>query len=186
MNEDAPTGAMDQAARDAPVSLVGLLDELAEPVAPPPVPLTPQTAGWAVLAAMLAVALLALIAWRVRRWRANAYRRAALAELATAGEDPAAIALVLRRTALAAWPRAEVAGLSGEAWLAFLDRSGGQPGFVEGPGRALLDAPYRSGPPQPGLAPLAARWVRRHRAPRPTRRRGAPSDAGRALREAAR
>lgn len=179
MSEDAATGtaanaptanvpadAADAADAAFPPNLVDLLGGLAEPAVPAPVPLTPQTAGWAVLAAILALALLAAVVWLVRRWRANAYRRAALAELAGAGDDPAAIATVLRRTVLAVWPRPAVASLSGEAWLAFLDRTGGGDAFATGPGRALIEAPYRApaAAPSPDLAPLAARWIRRHRA----------------------
>lgn len=164
-----PDGAAaDAAPTDAPTNLLELLDGLVEPAVPVAVPMTPQTAGWAVLAGLLVIALAVLVVWRVRRWRADRYRRAALAELAAAGEDPAAIALILRRTALAAWPRERVAGLAGQDWLAFLDRTGADRAFADGAfakgsGRVLLRAPYRACPPEPGLAALAARWVRRHR-----------------------
>jgi Domain of unknown function (DUF4381) len=152
MNEDEP-----------PRTLIDLLNELVEPPEPPPVAMTPQTWGWAVLATLLAVAL-AWLAWQAwRRWRANAYRRAALVELAAAGDDPAKVAEILRRTALAAWPRERVASLTGRDWLVFLDATGGI-GFVDGPGAALAEAPYRGGEaPAPGLGEVAARWVRRHR-----------------------
>ncbi|UOM33487.1 DUF4381 domain-containing protein [Acuticoccus sp. I52.16.1] len=155
MNEETAT---------APPSLVDLLDQLVEPQPPAPVSMMPETAGWAVLAALVLVAA-AFGAWRWwRHWRADAYRRAALAELAAAGDDAARIATVLRRTALAAWPRERVAALSGEAWLAFLDETGGDGGFGGGPGRALIAAPYRGdGGASPEVAALAARWVRRHR-----------------------
>jgi hypothetical protein len=148
---------------DAPTSLIGLLDQLVEPPEPPSVAMTPQTWGWAVLAALLALAL-AWIAWRAwRHWRANAYRRAALAALASAGDDPVAIADILRRTALAAWPRERVAGLTGRDWLRFLDATGGDGAFADGPGAALADAPYRDELALvPGLGAIAARWVRRH------------------------
>ena len=147
----------------APANLIELINRLAEPAAPPPVPMMPQTAGWAVLGvlALIALALLAVLA--LRRWRANAYRRAALAALADAGDDPAAIADIVRRTALAAYGRTEVASLYGAAWLAFLDRTGGGDGFTEGPGAVLAVSPYRVDPERvPGLGELAARWVRRH------------------------
>jgi hypothetical protein len=152
------------------VNLVDLLDRLAEPLEPAPVSMVPQTAGWTVLAVLLAL-FLAWFAWRwVKRWRANAYRRAALAELDAAGDDPATVADILRRTALAAWPRDRVASLSGADWLRFLDATGGGGGFLDGPGAALASAPYRPGAAAPasGLGALAARWVRRHRVERGT------------------
>jgi hypothetical protein len=154
---------MNEDGHPAPRSLIDLIDQLVEPPEPAPVAMTPQTWGWAVLAALLALAL-AWIAWRAwRHRRANAYRRAALAALASAGDDPVAIADILRRTALAAWPRETVAGLAGADWLRFLDATGGGGGFADGPGTALVSAPYRAGPPAPGLGALAERWVRRHR-----------------------
>ena len=147
------------------VNLVTLIDRLAEPPEPAPVSMMPQTAGWTVLAVLLVLALAWLVRYAVTRWRANAYRRAALAELEAAGDDPAAIAVILRRTALAAWPRERVASLHGRDWLRFLDVTGGGGGFAEGSGAVLAGAPYRAdaAAPAPGLRELAAHWVRCHR-----------------------
>lgn len=156
MNEETP---------DRPTNLVDLLDQLIAPAPPPPVSMAPQTAGWAVLALLLLCGLVYAL-WRYRAYRErNAYRRAALAALDNAGDDASQIAAVLRRTALAAYPRSDVAGLSGDDWLAFLDRSAGMSEFTEGAGRGVATAPYSDvGVTEPGLAPLARRWVRMHRA----------------------
>lgn len=144
-------------------NLIDLIDRLVEPTPPPSVSMAPETVGWVVLAVVLALAA-AWALWRiVVRWRANAYRRAALASLRQAGDDPAAIAEVLRRAALAAWPRDQVAGLTGAAWLQFLDESGRQAVFLEGPGAAIATAPYTGNAAEPGLSDLAADWIRRHR-----------------------
>lgn len=141
-------------------SLVGLMDQLILPPDPAPIPLTPETAGWYVLGALLLCGLGWLLRRVVLRRRANAYRRAALAELARAGEDAAAIATVLRRTALAAYPRGQVAGLTGADWVAFLTRTGP---FPEPQARALARAPYApGGAPVPGLAQAARDWIRQH------------------------
>lgn len=159
MKEDDPPAA--------PLNLVDLMDRLVEPAEPAPVSMMPETAGWTILAAILAL-VLAWLVWRGwHRWQANAYRRAALAELDEAGDDPVAVAAILRRTALAAWPREQIASLSGKDWLRFLDATGGE-GFVEGVGAALADAPYRveKGHPVAGLGTIAARWVRAHRVAR--------------------
>jgi hypothetical protein len=51
---------------------------------------------------------------------------------------------LLRRAMLAYAPRADVAGLTGEAWLAWLDRDLAEPHFQKGAGRSLLDLPYRN------------------------------------------
>lgn len=147
----------------APANLIELIDRLAEPVAPAPISMMPQTVGWAVLGVLAGLVVLLLVVLKLRRWRANAYRRAALAALADAGDDPAAIADILRRTALAAYGRTEVVSLYGPNWLAFLDRTGGGDAFTAGPGAALAVSPYRGQPEQvAGLGELAARWVRRH------------------------
>ena len=45
---------------------------------------------------------------------------------------------------LAYAPRQEIAGLTGEAWLEWLDRDLSHPQFVAGPGRKLIELPYRS------------------------------------------
>ncbi len=142
-------------------SLVDLLDRLILPPEPAPVPMTPETAGWWILGAVLLVGL----GWVLRRgiadWQANAYRRAAVRELDTVGEDPAAIAAIMRRTALAAWPRDEVAGLTGEDWVTFLRDSGD---FPERMARTLAQAPYTPGiEADEGLSLAAEAWIRHHR-----------------------
>jgi hypothetical protein len=98
---------------------------------PPPVSYMPQTWGWAAVALVL-LALLAVLFWRWHRHRvANRYRRAALAELRLLEQRPAdqadgadlvlhGVAGILKRTAIAAWPRRDVASLSGSTWVQFL------------------------------------------------------------------
>ena len=145
------------------LTLVELLD-LLEPIPEPlPVSLWPQTVGWL----WLAIAFAAAFGWCVRRWlvvrRINAYRRVALQEVAAAGGESVALAAILRRAALAGYPRAEVAGLSGEDWLAFLDKTYGGTSFRDGPGRAFATAPYARSRVTQDLAPLVIEWLRRHR-----------------------
>ena len=102
--------------------MIDLLSPVSEPAA---VSWWPQTWGWAVLGGLLLLVLM-VSAWRrYRHWRANRYRRAALQQLRrrlAAGEGAAALAEVLRRTALAAFPRAQVASLRGELWCDFLNQ----------------------------------------------------------------
>lgn len=144
-------------------SLIDLLDRLVDAPAPPPVSMAPQTPGWAVAAA-LALLGAAWLVWKLRaRRRADAWRRAALAALDRAGDDPVAIAAILRRAALATHDRDAVAGLSGDRWLAVLDDGMAGAPFSTGIGRAVADAPYRANPgPVPGLGALArARLGRR-------------------------
>ena len=55
-----------------------------------------------------------------------------------------ALSIFVRRCVLAAFPRIDVAGLTGDAWLSFLDRTGATAAFTDGPGRILISAPYQS------------------------------------------
>lgn len=144
-------------------SLVDLIDRLIEPVEPAPVSMMPQTWAWAVLGLGILAVLAFAVWWVWRRHRTNAYRGAALRELRAAPHDAAAIAAILRRTALAAYPRSQVAGLAGEDWLHFLDQQIAGDGFVAGPGRIVATAPYDETKAEPGLFELAERWIRRHR-----------------------
>ncbi len=146
------------------LNLVDLYDKLIQPEAPVPISLWPQTVGWLWLGAAVVI-LSALAFWRWRAWRqASAYRRAALVALKDAGEDPAAIADVLRRAALCGFPRAQVAQLYGADWLAFLDGVAQGTRFgTSDAGRALAAAPYRPQAPQPDLPAMAETWIRTHR-----------------------
>ncbi|MCK0198546.1 DUF4381 domain-containing protein [Ancylobacter sp. 6x-1] len=140
------------------------LSRLADIAVPPPVPWWPPAAGWWMIAAALLAALLILIAAGIRHWRRDAYRRAALAELSGlgSGADAAAISDVLKRTALAAYPRQTVASLTGSAWLAFLDRTGGTNDFTEAGGFAASVSGVRASSDNALLA-AGRRWVKRHR-----------------------
>jgi len=102
------------------------LDNLHDIVLPAPVPWWPPAAGWYALLLLLIV-LSAWLGWRAwNRWRADAYRRAALRELA-ATHDASAIAAVLRRTALARVPRPLIAVMTGSVWVDWLAAQGSFP-----------------------------------------------------------
>lgn len=129
-----------------------LLLELRD-IAPPPEPpwylLAP--AEWLGLA--LGLSLLAWIWFRRRRRRARRLVVAAGAELdairrhhAAQPDSPALVrdlAEWLKRVALQAYPRREVAALSGESWLAFLDAAAGNTAFSCGAGQVFGAAQYR-------------------------------------------
>lgn len=140
--------------------LLDLLDPAPEPL---PVSWMPQTVGWIWLSLALAVLFFFIIRRTIAHRRATAYRRAAAAELDTVGDDPAKIASILRRAALAGFPREEVVSLTGVNWLTFLDQTMSGTGFADGPGSLVATAPYQGAAPEPELAALARRWIRHHK-----------------------
>jgi hypothetical protein len=128
------------------------LQTLADIAVPPPIPWMPQTWEWAALAILLA----ALVLWGIWRWYRhrveNRYRREALDALSvlesqldaahSRAEALAATARLIKRTALAAWPRATVASLSGADWVAFLRDHAGGTAFPDDAAIVLDDAEY--------------------------------------------
>jgi hypothetical protein len=130
-----------------------MLQKLADIATPPPVSWMPQTAGWAVLGAVLLAVLVWLSIRSLRRYRTNRYRREALAELElidiqipddrTRGEALVRMSALLKRVALAAWPRPDVAPLSSDAWLDFLAAHAGRGRSDAGMKVFWSDAEYR-------------------------------------------
>ena len=141
-----------------PASLANLRDI----VTPPPVPWWPLAPGWWFLLTVLGLVavLVAVQGWR--RWRANAYRRAALRALGHA-ENAASIAEILKRAALVASPRAQVASLTGSAWVKWLAETGGRP-VPAAVSQALTIGVFaeRESAGVSELAAFAAEWIRSH------------------------
>ncbi|QIK38083.1 DUF4381 domain-containing protein [Caldichromatium japonicum] len=134
----------------------------------------PPAPGWWALLGLALLAAAALGLWSWRRQRARDPRRAARFELvrlrqALAADGDrrghlAALSRLVRRVALAYYPPDQVAGLNGEAWLDFLDRTGGDGAFGRGVGRALVDAAHRPAPDGvdlDALHALIAQWIAR-------------------------
>lgn len=139
---------------------------------PEPVSWLPATPGWLAVGAVV-VALVGWLLWRrVRAWQRERYRREALARIDAmrSGSAPLReLPTVLRATALAAFPRAEVASLRGSAWIAWLNENGAR---FEPDDDARLDGlPYEPEaaerlPPEVAarLLRVSRAWVRGHSA----------------------
>lgn len=120
---------------------------------PDPVGWWPLAPGWwfVILSAAAGLGWLLLRVWRSRQY--NAARRYAIRELAAVEaqylehRDPVEfgkqVSQLLRRSMLAYAPRHEIAGLTGEAWLKWLDRDLPVPYFHTEGGKNLLRLPYR-------------------------------------------
>lgn len=110
-------------------------------VLPAPVDWWPLANGWYVVFGIMLIA----VSWfgyrSVQRWFANRYRRAALQKLQLLAEDIQSevnrdsslrqIPILLKRTALSAYPREQVASLSGKDWFGFLNSNIRNPPFTE-------------------------------------------------------
>ena len=116
----------------------------------------PPAAGFWVLFAVVALAA-AFIGFRsYRRWMRNRYRRAGLLLLEHAATEHE-VSVVLKRVALAAYPRDQVASLYGTGWLNFLSQTWPRATFPEG------FAGDHSGEASHAVRDAAADWIKHHR-----------------------
>ncbi len=149
------------------------LGDFNEVVSPAAISWLPQTPGWYLVAGALAL-WLSRLAWRrLRRWYRNRYRREALAELARMERipdelDATSLNRLLKLTALAAWPRPQVAPLTGTDWVEFLNSQCEDRPFEGALGQQLALAPYgvavAAVAPQT-LAGACRHWIAQHRSP---------------------
>lgn len=124
---------------------------------PAPVGWWPLAPGWWLLAAGVPL-MLALLFWLYKKFTRKTAVKAAKQSLMALRDDAtlddrqklAALSVLFRRTAVSLFPRAETANLTGDAWLAFLQRPLKDTRFTEGAGRLLSDAPYRREAPDAG------------------------------------
>jgi len=157
-----------------------MLNGLQEITLPEPPSYRPQTLGWKIL---VVIGLILLVLWSIQRyqiWHRNRYRRAALKQLKELEQHSQDLSnrvevlkelpVLLKRTALAAYPREQVASLHGNEWLTFLDNTYPGNDFTQGNGQLLAQLAYQ--PPQ-AIAQLPAetftdliattrRWITRH------------------------
>lgn len=140
------------------------LDNLRDIVVPEPVSWWPLAPGWILLTALVLVLSVLFGIRRWKQWRANAYRRDALRMIEDANA-PAEIATILKRTALAAYPRSKVASLTGDAWCDWLEEVGPAP--IEPSARdSLVHGIYGEGELDLEAARRFAKgWVKDHEAP---------------------
>lgn len=155
------------------------LDRLQDIVAPPPVPWWPPAPGWYYVIVLVLIIVLVLAIRGFLHWQRNRYRREALAEfrqqerrLHDSAQRVAALAALgelLKRAAVTAYPRGEVASLTGAAWHAFLDRTGDTTAFTASAGRQLAAAAYdpasvaRVGDNEAAFTAASVRdWIKHH------------------------
>lgn len=148
-----------------------LLQQLPDIVLPPAIGIWPLAVGWYVVIAILFIFILVAVCYYIQRERLLRPRKIILRKLAELQQrhererDAVALAAevsaLLRKATLLAFPRRDVAGLQGQAWLDFLDSTGKTTEFSTGVGRVLVSAPYQlhAEYPVPELLNLVSTWV---------------------------
>lgn len=153
------------------------LDLLHDIITAEPASFWPLAPGWIWLLAVITLLMIIGLVWLIIRRQQNRYRHEALSELARLESLAAdarnrhkalcSMSVLLKRTALTAYPRPEVATLSGISWFTFLDSTGGTR-FSQGHGTTLESAIYQiSDHPLTSseITDLVAeirRWIREH------------------------
>jgi hypothetical protein len=123
------------------------LSQLRDIHLPAPVGWWPPAPGWWLLTLGLIALIVGSSLWMWQRYRKRAYRREALAQLQQirdtyqTNQDAqyllSELSALLKRTAITRYGRDEIAGLTGQRWLTFLDRTGQTNQFSSGEGQAL-------------------------------------------------
>ncbi len=152
-----------------------VLGNFVKVVSPEDISWLPQTVGWAWLGAILLILALRYSWRRLRLWYRNRYRREATARLAqftTTGEQEfwvLELNKLLKITALAAFSREQVARLSGEQWVDFLNRHCTVPPFSPEQRNLLATGAYRKttlkDDTRQQLLAASLTWVRTHESP---------------------
>jgi len=154
------------------------LELLHDIIAATPAPWWPLAPGWLGLLAIATILIACGCIWGLIHRQQNRYRHEALTELAqleskaTTREQQHStlcdMSTLLKRTALTAFPRPEVATLTGSTWFAFLDGTA-DTHFSQGLGQKLESAVYQitdsplSDSDISALASEIRAWIRQHR-----------------------
>ena len=148
----------------------GDLTNLRDIALPDPISFWPPAAGTSIVAIAVA-AFLAVLLWQaVQRYRALAYRREAIADLAAIGAEESGVtervSAILKRVAMVDYGRTRVASLTGEAWADFIAETAPDTGAIR---QSLMNVYVARRNPEPTeqrrLIEQAIRWVRIRRAP---------------------
>jgi Ca-activated chloride channel family protein len=141
-------------------------------VMPQKIAMLPQTSGWIVVGLWLLGMTVLLVMKVVVRYRENRYRREALKSLhrlrsqteADSTSEAQEIAVLLKRTALAAYPRTRVASLHGSDWAEFLTTTTNDDPAVASAAPSLGRSSYDPDADSADLYDGAEAWIRKHRA----------------------
>ncbi len=150
-----------------------LLNQLRDIHLPPPVATWPWAPGWYILIVIILLLIIggAVFFWLHYRRKQRLKKLHAQLQAFQATHDFASLSALLRRVALRHYPRIDVAGLYGNAWLDFLDAHNVKNAVIkfQSPiGKLLLKVPYQKTPdPREAEAAeqlfvLAENWLQKH------------------------
>lgn len=140
---------------------------------PEPISWWPPAPGWWILALVISATVCMSTYLARKYWLKNRYRRAALRELKnfdiTGRDNKQALleelSILLRRVAVQTYGRKQVAHLSGDKWIAFLDKTGNTDQFTMGEAKILGSGLYQSSieADMDKVRGIIQRWIKEHR-----------------------
>lgn len=139
------------------------------PVLSPDQALSAAAGDWWPLS-LIGFVLVVVFAWLIYRRRRGSALSQSLkklrlieAQFACDGDAPrfaGDLNRLLREEASRRYPEQDIRRLTGDAWLAFLDRTGGDGVFCQGTGRCLASLPYQPGGfASAALGRVVAQWL---------------------------
>lgn len=148
-----------------------LISQLRDIHYPPKIPLWPLALGWYFVIAIILLSIFIAGYFGFKYLTKRRLRKIVLQRLDelqnqqhTQHHIAEELSMLLRRAALAIYPRQEVAGLYGEKWLSFLDKTSMSTEFTQGDGRLLISCPYQEKNTEltPELFHLIKNWVKKN------------------------
>ena len=115
----------------------------------------PPAIGWWLIAILIPL-IIVFLYWLYKRLSRKSAIKTAIKSLAVIKQYSRLendkklreLSILIRRVAISVSPRAETASLTGQEWLAFLDKSLAGAPFSSGCGQLLINANYRKNPPE--------------------------------------
>lgn len=139
---------------------------------PEPISIWPPAPGWFLLAFLILGILSVILFFFYRHWKKQAPKRAALKQLTELecryqkNQETnlifAELSILLRRLALAYYPRMDAAGLQGDSWLTFLNTTGKTTAFTSQLATQLTQCPYQKNPQEElgNMFVICRKWIK--------------------------
>jgi len=146
------------------------ITDLGSLIEPDPIKFSFETTGWYVLLILIIISISVLFYRWLKKYQSNAYRREALKEITNFQKQPIIssvdnIMILLKKVAMHAYGRQEVASLTGETWYSYLESKGKNTAFMK-IGQRIAENIYEEKPMEnktlDELVVLSKRWIKTH------------------------